>query len=105
MKKSNQIISIHLGVVLLYTVVFAVVVNADSSAGDAHNNPYRWIGFMLLQAIMMTGHGVSIIILAAIQPKDKPDYAKGHWLSLLFMLLLGGSLCFILPGAFTMQSH
>ena len=99
MKKSNQIISIHLGVVLLYTVVFAVLVNVD--ADGAYNNPYRWIGFMLLQAIMMSGHGVTIMILAALQPSEKPDYAKGHWLSLLFVLLLGGSLCFALPGVFS----
>lgn len=101
MKKSNQIISIHLGVVLAYTLLFAVLVNVDSSPGGTYNNPYRWIGFMLLQAIMMSGHGVTIMILAALQPSDKPDYAKGHWLSLLFVLLLGGSLCFALPGVFS----
>ncbi len=96
MKKTNQIITIHLGVLVLYTLFFAILVNASGSGND----PYKWLGFMLLQAIMMIGHGASIIVLAFTQSKDKPEYAKAHWLSLLFLILLGGSLCFALPGIF-----
>ena len=96
MKKTNQIITIHLGVLVLYTLFFAILVNASGSGND----PYKWIGFMLLQAIMMIGHGATIIVLAFAQPRDKPEYAKAHWLSLLFLVLLGGSFCFALPGVF-----
>lgn len=95
MKKTNQIITIHLGVLVLYTLLFAIWMNAIDPGG-----PYTWIGFMALQAIMMIGHGVSIIVLAVTQSLDKPEYAKAHWLSLLFLVLLGGSLCFALPGIF-----
>lgn len=99
MKKTSQIISIHLGVLVLYTLIFAILMGG-SDAGHNRPDPYKWIGFMFLQAMMMCGHGLSIIILAFLQPADKPDYAKGHWLSLLFILLLGGSLCFALPAIF-----
>ena len=96
MKKTNQIISIHLGVLVLYTLFFAILVNASGSG----NEPYKWLGFMLLQAIMMIGHGATIIVLAITQSPDKPEYAKAPWLSLLFLVLLGGSFCFVLPGVF-----
>ncbi len=96
MKKTNQIITIHLGVLVLYTLFFAILVNASGSGND----PYKWLGFMLLQAIMMIGHGASIIVLAIANSSKKPEYAKAHWLSLLFLILLGGSLCFALPGIF-----
>jgi len=104
MKKTNQIITIHLGVLLLYTLIFAVfeyysdtgVYNADNPYGK----PYRWVEFMFLQAFTMIGHVITIAILASNQPKNKPEYAKAHWLSLGFVLLLGGSICFITPGLF-----
>ena len=96
MKKTNQIITIHLGVLVVYTLFFAILVNASGSGND----PYKWLGFMLLQAFMMTGHGVTIFVLALTQPKDKPEFAKAYWLSLLFLILLGGSLSFALPGIF-----
>ena len=95
MKKTNQIITIHLGVLVLYTLFFAIWLNAIDPGG-----PYKWIGFMILQAIMMIGHGVSTLILALTQSPDKPEYSKAHWLSLLFLVLLGGSFCFALPGIF-----
>ena len=96
MKKTNQIITIHLGVLVLYTLFFAILVNASGSGND----PYKWLGFMLLQAIMMIGHGASIIVLAFAQSRDKPEYGQAHWLSLLILVLLGGSFCFVVPGVF-----
>lgn len=92
MKKTNQIITIHLGVLVLYTLFFAIWTDGSG--------PYRWMGFMILQAIMMVGHGVSTQILALTQSPDKPEYSKAHWLGLGLMLLIGGSICFITPGLF-----
>lgn len=100
MKKTNQIISIHLGVLLLYTLVFAVWMGT-SDLGHYRPDPYKWLFFKLMQTIMMIGHGMTIIALATNQPSDKTEYSKAHWLSLLFMLLLGGSLCFALPEVFS----
>ncbi len=74
-----------------FTLFFAVLVNASGSGKP---------GVYAAAAIMMIGHGVTIIILAFTQSADKPEYAKAHWLSLLFLVLLGGSLCFALPGIF-----
>jgi hypothetical protein len=97
MKKTNQIITIHLGVLVLYTLFFAIWINY-SDAGDDYPNPYKWLGFMFLQAIMMIGHAITIAILASNQPESKPENAKAHWLSLGLILLIGGSICFIAPG-------
>lgn len=99
MKKETQIIAIHLGVQVLYSLIFGIWANY-LDAGDDYPNPYKWLGFMFLQAIMMIGHAITIAILASNQPESKPEYAKAHWLSLGFVLLLGGSICFITPGLF-----
>lgn len=99
MKKETQIIAIHLGVQVLYSLSLGVWANY-LDAGHSYPNPYKWLGFMFMQAIMMIGHVITISILASNQNESKPEYAKAHWLSLGFVLLLGGSICFITPGLF-----
>lgn len=99
MKKETQIIAIHLGVQVLYSTLFMVFCYAQGLEEEFFRF-YTWLGFMVTQAFFMIGHGITIAILASNQPKDKPEYAQAHWLSLGFVFLLGGSICFVAPEVF-----
>lgn len=99
MKKETQIIAIHLGVLIIYSLMLGVWANYLDANLDYHD-PHKWLGFMFMQAIMMIGHVITISILASNQNESKPEYAKAHWLSLGLILLIGGSICFITPGLF-----
>lgn len=100
MKKTNQIISIHLLVLGTYTLIVAIWAGSSKS-GIQYLDTLRWLGFMFVQAILMAGHCVTILTFALTPSKDFPEYAQAHWVSLLFVLLIGGSMCFILPGMFS----
>jgi len=100
MNKTDQIITIHLVVLLTYTLILAIW--AGAGKGEVpYLDSLKWLGFMFIQAIMMAGHCVTIMTFALTPPKDFPEYAQAHWIGLLFVLLIGGSMCFILPGMFS----
>lgn len=99
MKKETQIMAIHLGAQMLYSLLLVILFQDDSPEKEFFST-YTWLGFMFTQAIFMIGHGTTIAILASNQPKDKPEYAQAHWLSLGFVFLLGGSICFAAPEVF-----
>ncbi len=99
MKKETQIIAIHLGVQVLYSTFFLIFFYFQGIEEEFFK-VYAWMGFMVTQAMFMIGHGITMAILASNQPKDKPEYAQAHWLSLGFVFLLGGSICFAAPEVF-----
>lgn len=100
MYKTDQIITIHLAVLVTYTLLLAIW--AGAGKGEVpYPDSLKWLGFMFMQAILMAGHCVTIMTFALTPPKEFPGYAQAHWVSLLFVILVGGAMCFILPGMFS----
>lgn len=92
MKKTFYITFIHVGLQLLYTALLCM----DFAHSD--DPSYRLITFELKLAFTMTIHCVLGILMVIIHSfNNHSDLIRAHLLGLGFVLLIGGSLCFVAP--------
>lgn len=89
MKKTTVIISIHLGIGLLYTSMAVVSLN---------DPPVAHLFSMALGTYLIIHFLVTGIIAGILIERDKQELAKAHSLGYLYVLLIGASVCFGAPG-------